>query len=53
MTAHVGAHVREMPEKAVAVQTKAATGARLLFIDNLRVFLIILVILHHVYFRYV
>ena len=52
MTAHVGAHVREMPEKVVAVQTKAASGARLLFIDNLRVFLIILVILHHLSITY-
>lgn len=53
MSAQVGAQVREMPEKsAVAVQTKAAAGARLFFIDNLRVFLIILVILHHLSITY-
>ncbi len=53
MSAQVGAQVREIPEKsAVAVQTKAAAGARMLFIDNLRVFLIILVILHHLSITY-
>ncbi len=53
MSAQVGAQVREMPEKSkVAVQTKAAAGARMLFIDNLRVFLIILVILHHLSISY-
>jgi glucan biosynthesis protein C len=53
MTAHVGAQVREMPEKAgVAVRTRAAGGARLLFMDNLRVFLTILVVLHHLSISY-
>jgi glucan biosynthesis protein C len=53
MTAQVGAHVREIPEKAaVAIQSRATAGTRLLFIDNLRVFLTILVVLHHLSITY-
>ncbi len=53
MNAQVSARVSQMPEKAaVEVKTRAAAGSRLMFIDNLRVFLIILVILHHLSITY-
>jgi glucan biosynthesis protein C len=46
----VGLH--ELPRTKVAVSARVQAGGRLLFVDNLRVFLTILVVLHHLAITY-
>jgi glucan biosynthesis protein C len=46
----VGLH--ELPRVSTAVQTRVQASGRLLFMDNLRVFLTILVVLHHLAITY-
>ncbi|MEW5873396.1 MAG: acyltransferase family protein [Chloroflexota bacterium] len=55
MTIHVGAQTLEQTQtqKAVAASlAKVAAGSRMFFVDNLRVFLTILVVLHHLAITY-
>src|SRR5512132_1518267 len=44
--------VLERPKARPIATTQAATGSRLLFVDNIRVWLTILVILHHLMITY-
>jgi glucan biosynthesis protein C len=55
MTIQVGARTRnltETPQTIAASQAKVATSSRMFFVDNLRVFLTILVVLHHLSITY-
>jgi hypothetical protein len=44
--------LRELPQTKATVQARVQAGGRLLFVDNLRVFLTILVLLHHLAITY-
>ncbi|MBN1146608.1 MAG: acyltransferase [Anaerolineales bacterium] len=55
MTTHVGAQTLKRSETHPIIatsQAKAAAGSRMFFVDNLRVFLTILVVLHHLSITY-
>jgi glucan biosynthesis protein C len=54
MTVHVGAQTLKRTETTTmaASQAKVAAGSRMFFVDNLRVFLTILVVLHHLAITY-
>ena len=54
MSTQISVPARELPiaKASEAVQTKVQTGSRLLYIDNLRVFLTILVVIHHLAITY-
>ena len=55
MTIQVGAHTRNLtdtPQTIAANQTQAAASSRMFFVDNLRVFLTILVVVFHLAITY-
>jgi glucan biosynthesis protein C len=55
MTIQVGARTRNRAETSpmvIAIPAQVAAGSRMLFVDNLRVFLTILVVLHHLSITY-
>jgi peptidoglycan/LPS O-acetylase OafA/YrhL len=54
MSTQVSVQIHELPKAAApaAEQTQVKAGARLLYVDNLRVFLTILVVIHHLAITY-
>jgi len=55
MTTDVGARTRDLSktnQAVAATKVKVAAGSRMFFVDNLRVFLTILVVLHHLSITY-